>query len=87
MFSTYIIRSVKDDTLYIGQTSNLDQRIIHHNSGLTKSTKSRIPWKVVYEEVFNTRKEAIQRERFLKNQKNRDFYNRLINSWSGSSAG
>jgi putative endonuclease len=38
-----------------------------------------MPWKIVYNESFTTKSEAMQRERFLKKQRNHDFYKRLIN--------
>ena len=79
MFTTYIIYSIDFDSFYIGYTSAIEERIIQHNSGKTKSTKNKIPWKVVYTEVFQTKTEAIQRERFLKRQKNKTFYRKLCN--------
>ena len=66
MFFTYILKSEKTGRLYKGHTKNLELRIEQHNSGKTKSTKHGIPWKLIYHETFETRKEAIERERFLK---------------------
>ncbi|WP_297694928.1 GIY-YIG nuclease family protein, partial [uncultured Eudoraea sp.] len=83
MFFVYIIESAVDNSFYIGQTKDLIKRVTYHNEGLSKYTSKKIPWKLVYSEVFNTRTEAIKRERFLKNQKNRTFYKRLIQNWSG----
>ncbi len=87
MFYVYILLSFLDNTYYIGQTNNLGRRLDYHNKGLSKYTSKKIPWKIVYFEEYKTRKEAIIRERFLKEQRNREFYNRLINNWSGSSVG
>ncbi len=78
MFIVYILRSIKNSKLYIGYTSDLENRLSYHNSDYSRSTKSGKPWEIVYKEVYKTKKEAIMRERFLKNQKNRNFYNRLI---------
>lgn len=83
----YIIRSELDNSLYIGQTENLVDRIISHNGGMSKYTAKKRPWILVYTEEYESRTEAIKRERFLKKQRNRAFYNRLIDKWSGSSAG
>jgi len=77
MFYVYILYSEKFDRFYIGQTNNLTVRINQHNSGEVKSTKHYIPWKIVYKESFETRKEAMQRERFLKKQRNKNFYKKL----------
>lgn len=48
MFYTYILRSKKDDNLYIGSTKDLEQRFIKHNKGLVPSTYSRRPLEIVY---------------------------------------
>ncbi|MFK7947004.1 MAG: GIY-YIG nuclease family protein [Saprospiraceae bacterium] len=79
MFYTYILQSEKDASFYIGYTSNLEKRLFEHNEGFSRYTKHRRPWKLVYSEVFDDKSSAIKRERFLKKQKNRSFYNRLIN--------
>ena len=81
-FFTYILQSQLDQSFYIGQTKDLEQRLILHNEGNTKSTMAKRPWKIVYFEVFDTRSEAIQRERFLKKQRNKAFYQRLIDTSS-----
>jgi len=52
----------------------------YHNQGLSKYTSKKIPWKLVYIELFETKLEANQRELFLKKQRNRIFYGRLISS-------
>ncbi len=80
MYWVYIIQSEKDGAFYIGQTNDLESRIVRHNEGLSKYTSRKVPWKIVYTEEYNSRKEAMQREQFLKKQRNRDFYNRLIAS-------
>ncbi|WP_367575995.1 GIY-YIG nuclease family protein [Maribellus mangrovi] len=62
----------------MGFTSNLAQRLSYHNAGKSRYTSRKIPWKCVYIEEFKTRAEAMKREKFLKKQKNRQFYQRLI---------
>ena len=79
-FTVYILQSEKDGSFYIGSTENIDNRLIQHNSGLSKYTRKKTPWKIVYTETFETRSEAMSREYFLKKQRNREFYARLINS-------
>ena len=43
----YILRSIKDDSFYIGKTFDLEQRLLYHNTvELNEGTsKSGIPWK------------------------------------------
>ena len=79
MYYTYVLRSKKDNKLYIGQTSDLLRRIIDHNLGLVKSTKHRIPFVKVYHETYETRSEAMMREKFFKSGKGRQFLAGLLN--------
>ena len=87
MLFVYILESEKDNSFYIGQTDDLQKRLNFHNQGLSKYTSRKTLWRIVYFEKYNTRTEAIQREQFLKKQRNRTFYLSLINKRSGSSAG
>ena len=80
MYFVYILYAEKFDRYYIGQTDNLELRLSRHNSGRVKSTKHYIPWKLKYYEEFEFRGEALKRERFLKKQKSKEFYRRLISN-------
>ena len=71
-----------DDSFYIGYTSNLDRRLEEHNEGNSRYTSKKTPWKVVYSEEFEEKSDAIKRELFLKKQKSRAFYLRLIDGVS-----
>ncbi|MFA5405160.1 MAG: GIY-YIG nuclease family protein, partial [Ignavibacteria bacterium] len=62
-----------------GQTSDIQKRLSEHNLGLCKSTKSRIPFELVYKEAYKTRGEAMNRERELKSGKGRDYINKVLN--------
>jgi putative endonuclease len=62
----YILRSRKDQQLYVGHTKDLRSRLKAHNGGKVRSTKSRAPFALVYSEEFATRGEAMKRERYLK---------------------
>ena len=69
-------RSIKSVT-YVGYTNNLKKRINLHNSGKgAKFTRGR-KWKLIYKEIFKTKKEAISREYYIK--KNRAFRNIIKN--------
>ena len=70
-------KSVKTIT-YVGYTNNLKKRIKLHNSGKgAKFTRGR-KWKLIYKENFNTKKQAISREYYIK--KNRTLRNKIKNS-------
>ena len=85
MYYVYIIQSKKDSSFYIGFTGNLQRRLEEHNQGKSRYTRTKLPWALVYSEKFDSKSEALKRERFLKNQKNKEFYKKLIRS--GSSVG
>ena len=66
MFYTYVLKSKKDNNLYIGFTSDLKKRFIEHNKGLVLSTKNRCPLEIVYYEACWNKEKAIKREKTLK---------------------
>jgi putative endonuclease len=78
IYFVYILQSEKDESFYIGYSANLTQRLEKHNSSKTGYTSTKKPWKLVYSEKFDNKTDAIQREKFLKRQKNKEFYIKLI---------
>ncbi|MFA6183983.1 MAG: GIY-YIG nuclease family protein [Parcubacteria group bacterium] len=82
-FFVYILKSLKDEKLYIGQTNNLENRIKRHNAGQVHSTKNRRPLEILHTEKFDTRKEAMLREKYLKSLKSSQYIlENIINSTS-----
>ena len=79
-YYTYIIYSEKLYKYYTGSTSDIEKRLERHNAGATKFTKNGRPWKIVYYEQFENRKEAVNREMYIKKQKSRIFIVDLIES-------
>jgi len=79
-FFTYILFSVSLNKFYVGHTNDLDRRLAEHNSGLSKSTKSGIPWNLVYSKNFSSRANAVAFERIIKSLKSRKFIAELIGS-------
>jgi putative endonuclease len=80
VFFIYILYSEKCDKYYVGHTHDIDIRIQEHNTGKGgKFSKNCIPWKLMYSETYPSRKEAIQRERSIKNKKSRKYLELLIN--------
>ena len=76
----YILESQKDKGFYIGVTSDIKRRLEEHNSGLSKSTKPRQPFKLVRVEEFPDSKSAYNRERFLKSKKSSKIIRKIIES-------
>ncbi len=82
MFYAYVIRNDKNK-IYIGHTSDLERRLLRHNGVLSNKTtsftyKNKGPWKIAYNEMFETRTEAIKREKELKSSRGRDFIRNLL---------
>ncbi len=65
-WSVYILYSQKDKRLYVGCTANVEKRYQKHVSGDVPATVNRRPLTLIQSEVFSTKTEAFQRERFLK---------------------
>jgi putative endonuclease len=68
MFHVYILRT-SANTLYVGQTNNIEKRIKEHQAKTIKSSKyvrSFASFELVYSEQFDTRSEAMKREYELK---------------------
>ncbi len=74
----YILRSLRDGKYYIGYTSNLERRLKEHNSGRQRSTRNRAPFELVYYEEYESKSEAMKRERQLKSYKGGEAFRRLI---------
>lgn len=67
MHYVYFIKSGKDNSVYIGCTSSIEKRLKEHNQGKTRSTKSKRPYALIYSECYNSKTEALVREKELKN--------------------
>lgn len=66
IYYVYVLRSEKDDNIYIGITDNLKRRLQQHNAGKNFSTKYRIPFKLIHKEEYENRIKTREREKFLK---------------------
>lgn len=65
-FYTYVLKSKKDNNLYIGWTNDLIARFNKHQKGQVLATKDRRPFELVYYEACKDRNKAIKREKQLK---------------------
>ena len=77
-YYVYILQSLKDEKYYIGSTSNVAARLVYHNSGLQRSTKNRAPFKLVLFEVYNSKDEALKREKQIKSWKGGEAFRKLV---------
>jgi putative endonuclease len=85
MYYVYMLQSKSDKPVtYVGYTNNLKKRIILHNSGKgAKFTRGR-KWELIYKEKYKSKKEAIFREYYIKN--NRVLRNKIKNENLNSSS-
>ncbi len=78
MFYTYILKSLNNNSYYIGSCNDISKRFNLHNKGLVKSTKPYIPWELKYKEEYKTLSEARKREMQIKSWKKRAAIEKLI---------
>ena len=73
-YYVYMLKSIETKPVtYVGYTKNLKNRINLHNDGKgAKFTRGR-RWKIIYQELHKSKKEAISREYYIK--KNRKLRN------------
>ena len=70
-YFVYLIGNYRETKLitYVGYTNNLEKRVNSHNSGKgAKFTRGK-NWKLIYHEKYQTRREAMLRESYLKNNR------------------
>tara|TARA_B100001115_G_C15527105_1_gene250180 strand:+ start:238 stop:501 length:264 start_codon:yes stop_codon:yes gene_type:complete len=77
-YFVYMLKSLgKTPVTYVGYTKDLKQRIsLHNNNKGAKFTRGR-KWKLIYKEKHGSKKEAISREYYIKN--NRTLRNKIKN--------
>ena len=77
-YYVYILKSCSADRYYIGHSSDYNKRLIEHNSKRVKSTKTFVPWEIVYKEEYENKSEAFNREMQIKSYKSGEAFKRLI---------
>ena len=65
MYWVYILKN-HEDIYYKGYTTDLDKRLIEHNSDLSRYTSNKGPWLIVYSKIFENKKEALIEEKRIK---------------------
>ncbi len=78
MYYAYTIQSIKTGKYYTGSGKDPLERLKRHNSGYTKSLKHKGPFKLVHQEIYETKTEAYRRERQIKSYKGGEAFKRLV---------
>ena len=67
MWYVYVIKSLKNERLYVGSTNDIKRWLKEHNDGVGgKYTKNNRPFKLVFYEAFLNKKDAMKDELFFK---------------------
>ena len=77
MYCVYILR-LSSNNYYIGYTKNINQRLIEHNKGKVTSTKKYLPVKLVFHAIFDSKRKAIDFEKYLKTPSGYAFRNKRL---------
>lgn len=82
MFSyVYILKSLKNNSLYIGYTANLRKRFEEHNAGKNLATKPFRPYKLIFYEAFLNKTDVKNREVYLKSGYGRKTIKGFLNNY------
>ena len=79
-FIVYILQSGFDNSYYIGLTVNLKERLLEHNHGTKGYTRKKRPWRIIHFEEYQTKTEALIREKYLKKLKNKKYIQKLVSA-------
>ncbi len=67
MYYVYLLRSISSpDKTYIGYTTAVSGRLERHNKGGSLHTKNDRPWKLVAYLAFDSKKKALDFEKYIK---------------------
>ncbi len=59
MYYVYVLYSDRFDKIYIGMTSNLEQRFLSHNVLSKKGwTRKFRPWRIIHTEILESKEKA-----------------------------
>src|SRR5690606_11675933 len=81
MYWVYILQSQVSDKYYIGQTNNLENRLLVHNSSDRKTYTSKYrPWHLMKSFAFSERRISVLVEKAIKKRKSRVVIGEIISS-------
>jgi len=77
-YYVYAIRSLSKKYIYVGLTNNVQRRFSQHNAGKEKTTSFYKPFKLFFQEKFETRAETRKREKYLKSGCRKEYLKSLL---------
>jgi putative endonuclease len=66
MYYVYMLESLADGNFYKGSTTDYLKRVQEHNRGESQFTRSKMPWRLIFVQEFETKQEALIQEKKLK---------------------
>jgi putative endonuclease len=79
MFYVYILYSKSLNRFYIGQTIDIQHRLMEHNTGIYSNsyTKKTSDWELYFYLNCNSKSQALSIEKHIKKMKNRKYFENL----------
>ena len=77
-YGAYVLWSQTLGKRYVGSGMDPLDRLRQHNAGQSRFTRGGRPWILVHTEMFLTKSEALQRERFLKSGAGRKWLDEMF---------
>ena len=77
MYYVYILKSVQQEVFYKGLTTDIDRRLIEHNSGKTQSTKFIRPFELIHVGLCSELKSARKLEKYFKSGSGREIISEI----------
>lgn len=81
----YILKSINNNFIYIGSTSNLRKRFEEHNRKEELSTKHYVPFGLIHYEAYRNIKDAKRRKGYLKTTKGKTTLRLMLKEYFDSS--
>ncbi|MDP2362454.1 MAG: GIY-YIG nuclease family protein [Ignavibacteria bacterium] len=77
-YYVYVIES-KEGFIYKGMSDNLERRLVEHNNqSLSFWTKRGTDWKLIYNEEFSSKSDALKREKWFKTGVGREYLKKIL---------
>jgi putative endonuclease len=76
-YSVYVLKSLKDGKHYVGLSHNVQERLLQHNAGKVRSTKTRTPFILLYSEQIGLLADARKTEKYYKSAAGKKFLGKL----------
>ena len=77
MYYAYILK-LRNNTHYMGYSSNLQKRVEEHKLGKVSQTKNFLPLKLVFYAAFKSKIKALNFEKYLKTNSGFAFRNKRL---------